>query len=79
MQFRRFVASFEGLNSSLAQSPGELWSCRDLPNVGKLYFQRKIHLAPKVLIAIVVSTVGIFCDWKCHSYSCLRNIAVHTM
>jgi len=27
MQTRRLGTSFEGLNSSLAQSPGELWSC----------------------------------------------------
>jgi len=27
MQTRRLVTSFEGLNSSLAQSLGELWSC----------------------------------------------------
>jgi len=31
MRTIRLVASFEGLNSSLAQSPGELWSCKDLP------------------------------------------------
>jgi len=28
MQTVRLAASFEGLNSSLAQSPGELWSCK---------------------------------------------------
>jgi len=27
MQSGRLAVSFEGLNSSLAQSPGELWSC----------------------------------------------------
>jgi len=37
MQTRRIVASYEGLNSSLAQSPGKLWSCKGLPNVGNLY------------------------------------------
>jgi len=28
MQSRRIVAPFEGLNSSLAQLAGELWSCK---------------------------------------------------
>jgi len=41
MQPRRLTASFEGLNSSLAQSPDTLWICKDLPNVGKLYLQRE--------------------------------------
>jgi len=27
----------EGLSSFLAQSLGELWYCKDLPNMGKLY------------------------------------------
>jgi len=27
-QSRRLATSFEGLNSSLAQLPGELWSCK---------------------------------------------------
>jgi len=38
LQTRRLTKSFEGFNSSLAQSPGELWSCscKDLPNMGKL-------------------------------------------
>jgi len=34
--------SFEGLYSSLAQSTSELWSCNDLPNMGKLYLWAKI-------------------------------------
>jgi len=29
--------SLDGLNSSLAQLTGELWSCKDLANIGKLY------------------------------------------
>jgi len=37
MQSRRLTASFEGLSSFLAQSLGELWYCKDLPNMGKLY------------------------------------------
>jgi len=28
MQTRRHATSFEGLNSSFARSPGELWSCK---------------------------------------------------
>jgi len=28
VQSRRLVVSFEDLNSSLAHSPGELWSCK---------------------------------------------------
>jgi len=28
LQNRRLAESFEGLNSSLAQSTGELWSCK---------------------------------------------------
>jgi len=28
MQSRRLDTSFEGLNNSIAQSPGELWSCK---------------------------------------------------
>jgi len=28
LQAKRLVESFEGLNSCLAQSPGELWSCK---------------------------------------------------
>jgi len=37
LRTRRLAESFEGLNSSLAQSAGELWSCKDLGNMGKLY------------------------------------------
>jgi len=37
MLTRRLPASFEGSNSSLAQSSGELWSWKYLPNIGKLY------------------------------------------
>ena len=37
MQTRRLVASFQGLNSSLAKSPGVLGSCKDLPSMGKSY------------------------------------------
>jgi len=49
IQTRRLTASFEGLSSSLAQSPGELWSCKDFPKMGKLYlYIGKIHSAPKV-------------------------------
>jgi len=36
MQTKRLSKSFEGLNSSLVQSTGELWSCIDLTNMGKL-------------------------------------------
>jgi len=39
MQTRRIAAAFEGFNSSLAQSPDEIWSCKDLHNTGKLYLQ----------------------------------------
>jgi len=28
MQSRRLATCFEGLNSSLAQLPGELWNCK---------------------------------------------------
>jgi len=31
MQTRRLAASFEGLNSSLAQSAGKLWRCKMVP------------------------------------------------
>ena len=41
METRRLTTSFKGLKSSLAQLPGKLWSCRDLPNVGKLSLQRE--------------------------------------
>jgi len=32
---------FEGLNNSLAQSPGKFWNCKDLPNLDKLYIPSK--------------------------------------
>jgi len=32
---------FEGLNSSLAQLTGELWNCKDLANMGKLYLLKQ--------------------------------------
>ena len=35
LQTRRLTESFEGLNISIAQSIGELWSCKDLANTGK--------------------------------------------
>jgi len=41
VQPRRLATSFEGLNSSLAQSLSKLWSCKDLPNVGKLHLKRE--------------------------------------
>ena len=34
---RRLAESFEGLNSSLVQSTGKLWSCKQLAYMGKLY------------------------------------------
>jgi len=33
----RLAISFDGLNRSLAQSPDELWCCKDFANMGKLY------------------------------------------
>jgi len=41
LRTRRLAESFGGLNSSLAQSTGELWSCKDLPNMGKLYLLKR--------------------------------------
>jgi len=34
LQIGRLAKSFECLNSSLAQSTGKLWSCKDLPTTG---------------------------------------------
>ena len=39
--------SFKGLNSSLAQSTGKLWSCTDLNNMGKLFFLKRKWPGPK--------------------------------
>jgi len=36
MRHRLAILALESLNSSLAQSTGELWSCKDLANMGKL-------------------------------------------
>ena len=41
MQAKWLATSFEGLNVSLAQLPGELWSCKDLANMGKLYLSKR--------------------------------------
>jgi len=40
MQTRRLATSFKGLNSLLSQSPGKLWSCKNLPDMGILYFSK---------------------------------------
>jgi len=37
----RLVESFDGLDSSLTQPTGELWSCKDLANMGKLYLLKR--------------------------------------
>jgi len=37
LQTGRLAESFEGLKNPLTQSIGELWSCKDLANMGKLY------------------------------------------
>jgi len=50
MQTKRLTTSFEGLNSSLVQLPGKLWSCEDLSNMGN---KGKIHLAVEMLIAVL--------------------------
>jgi len=42
LQTIRLIESFKGLNSSLAELTGELWSCKDLANMGKLYFLVKL-------------------------------------
>jgi len=41
LQTGRLAKSFEGLNSSLAQSTGELRSCKDLANMRKLYLSKQ--------------------------------------
>ena len=40
------------MSSSIAQSTGELWSCKDLANMGKLYLlkQNSADSGSKVLI-----------------------------
>jgi len=30
MQIRKLATSFEGLNSSLAETPGQLWCCKNV-------------------------------------------------
>jgi len=37
LQTRRLTTSFGDLNSSLAQLPGDLRSCKDLPNMDISY------------------------------------------
>jgi len=37
LQTTTLTDSFEGLHSSLAQSSDELWNCKDLANMDKLY------------------------------------------
>jgi len=43
MQTRRLATSFEGLNSSVANLPGELWSCRlaQYAQIGKSTWQQR--------------------------------------
>jgi len=67
VQTRRLTTCFEGTNSSLTQSPGKLWSCKDLPNMVNYTFKGKIHPAPKVLIEDTQETCGSWLGLECRS------------